>query len=71
MTRVKAKRVKYLVKDVQAKEDLSESESNMRIYVWDSQRLSQGSKSVDDYHREMEMTMIRASILEDQEAITA
>ncbi|RDX93475.1 hypothetical protein CR513_24262, partial [Mucuna pruriens] len=27
--------------------------------------LSQGSKSVDDYHKEMEMTIIRANILED------
>ncbi|RDY12722.1 hypothetical protein CR513_02444, partial [Mucuna pruriens] len=30
------------------------------------QRLSEGSKSVDDYHKEMEMTMIIANILEDQ-----
>ncbi|RDY04268.1 hypothetical protein CR513_12037, partial [Mucuna pruriens] len=31
------------------------------------QHLSQGSKSVDDYHKEIEMTMIRVNILEDQE----
>ncbi|RDX82453.1 hypothetical protein CR513_36755, partial [Mucuna pruriens] len=32
------------------------------------QCLSQGSKSVDDYHKEMDMAMIRANIVEDQEA---
>lgn len=31
------------------------------------QRMSQGSKSVDEYHRDMEMAMIRANIREDIE----
>ncbi|RDY08732.1 hypothetical protein CR513_07011, partial [Mucuna pruriens] len=35
------------------------------------QLLSQGSKSVDNYHKEMKMVMIRANILEDQEATVA
>ncbi|RDX85736.1 hypothetical protein CR513_33032, partial [Mucuna pruriens] len=35
------------------------------------QHLSQGSNIVDDYHKEMEMTMIKANILENQEAIMA
>ncbi|RDY05645.1 hypothetical protein CR513_10493, partial [Mucuna pruriens] len=33
--------------------------------------LSRGSKNVDDYHKEMEITMIRANILEDQEGTMA
>ena len=35
------------------------------------QNLTQGSKSVEDYHKEMEMTMIRANIEEDREATMA
>ena len=32
------------------------------------QRLTQGSMSVEDYHKEMEMLLIRANIEEDREA---
>ena len=35
------------------------------------QRLTQGSKSVEDYHKEMEIAMIRANIEEDPEATMA
>lgn len=35
------------------------------------QRLTQGSMSVEDYHKEMEMMLIRASIDEDREATMA
>ncbi|KAJ8753022.1 hypothetical protein K2173_008809 [Erythroxylum novogranatense] len=35
------------------------------------QRLTQGSKSVEDYHKEMEIVMIRANIVEDPEATMA
>lgn len=35
------------------------------------QGLRQGSKSIEDYHKEMEMAMIRANIEEDREAIMA
>ena len=32
------------------------------------QNLSQGSKSVEDYHKEMEIAMIKANVEEDREA---
>jgi len=32
------------------------------------QSLTQGSKSVEDYHKEMESTMIRTNIVEDRKA---
>ena len=32
------------------------------------QNLIQGSRSVEDYHKEMEVTMIRANVVEDREA---
>ena len=32
------------------------------------QNLTQGYKSVDDYHKEMEIAMIRANLEEDREA---
>ncbi|WOK94284.1 hypothetical protein Cni_G02986 [Canna indica] len=35
------------------------------------QRLYQGTKSVEDYHKEMEMTMIKANIVEDRETTMA
>ncbi|XP_057986077.1 uncharacterized protein LOC131170622, partial [Hevea brasiliensis] len=35
------------------------------------QRLTQGSKSVEDYHKEMEIAMIRANVEEDREATMA
>ncbi|KAJ9175369.1 hypothetical protein P3X46_013932, partial [Hevea brasiliensis] len=35
------------------------------------QRLTQGSKSVEDYHKEMEIAMIRANVKEDREATMA
>ena len=35
------------------------------------QRLTQVSKSVDEYHKEMEIAMIRAKIVEDREATMA
>ena len=35
------------------------------------QSLTQGSKSVEDYHEEMEVAMIRANVEEDQEATMA
>ncbi|KAL0313326.1 UNVERIFIED_CONTAM: hypothetical protein Sradi_5731900 [Sesamum radiatum] len=35
------------------------------------QRLSQGSKSVDEYYKEMEIAMIRTNIMEDNEATMA
>lgn len=35
------------------------------------QRLTQGSKSVDDYYKEMEVAMIRANVEEDREATIA
>ena len=35
------------------------------------QSLSQGYKSVEDYHKEMEITMIKANVEEDREAIMA
>jgi len=36
-----------------------------------SQRLTQGSKSVDEYYKEMEVAMIRANVEEDREATMA
>ncbi|RDX63900.1 hypothetical protein CR513_57608, partial [Mucuna pruriens] len=42
---------------------------SFQSYSEGKKRFSQGSKSVDDYDKEMEMTMIRANILEDQKAI--
>ena len=35
------------------------------------QRLTQGSKSVDEYHKEMEIALIRANVVEDSEATMA
>ena len=35
------------------------------------QRLTQGSKSVDEYHKEMEVDLIRANINEEREATMA
>ncbi|XP_071923188.1 uncharacterized protein [Coffea arabica] len=35
------------------------------------QNLTQGTKSVEDYHKEMEITMLRADIVEDREATMA
>ena len=35
------------------------------------QSLTQGYKSADDYHKEMEIVMIRASVEEDREATMA
>ena len=35
------------------------------------QSLTQGSKSVEDYHKEMEVAMIRATVEEDKEATMA
>lgn len=35
------------------------------------QGLYQGSKSVEDYHKEMEILMIRANVVEDREATMA
>ena len=35
------------------------------------QSLTQGYKSVDDYHNEMEIAMIRANVEEDREATMA
>ena len=35
------------------------------------QSLTQGSKSVEDYHKEMEVAMIRANVEEDREATMA
>ncbi|GKV11026.1 hypothetical protein SLEP1_g22315 [Rubroshorea leprosula] len=35
------------------------------------QGLTQGSKSVEDYHKEMEITMVRANVEEDREATMA
>jgi len=35
------------------------------------QSLSQGSKSVDEYHKEMEITMIQAIVVEDMETTMA
>ena len=35
------------------------------------QSLTQGSKSVEDYHKEMEIVMIKANIEEDKEATMA
>ena len=35
------------------------------------QRLTQGSKSVEDYHKEMEIAMIRANVEEDRETTIA
>ena len=35
------------------------------------QRLTQGARSVDEYHQEMEMAMIRANLKKDREAIMA
>ena len=32
------------------------------------ENLIQGSRSVEDYHKEMELVMIRANVVEDQEA---
>uniref|UniRef100_A0A2N9EJA0 Retrotransposon gag domain-containing protein n=1 Tax=Fagus sylvatica TaxID=28930 RepID=A0A2N9EJA0_FAGSY len=43
--------------------------------IWDLyqklQNLTQGSRSVEDYHKEMEVAMIRANIEEDREATMA
>jgi len=35
------------------------------------QSLHQGSKSMDDYYKEMEITMIQANVIEDREATLA
>ena len=35
------------------------------------QRLTQGSRSVDEYYKEMEVSMIRANVMEDREATMA
>ena len=35
------------------------------------QRLTQGSRSVEDYYKEMEIAMIRANVEEDREATMA
>ena len=35
------------------------------------QKLTQGARSVDEYHQEMEMAMIRANIEKDKEATMA
>ena len=35
------------------------------------QGLNQGYKTVDEYHKEMEIAMIRASVVEDREATIA
>ena len=35
------------------------------------QGLNQGYKTVDEYHKEMEITMIRANVVEDREATMA
>jgi hypothetical protein len=35
------------------------------------QNLTQGSRSVEDYHKEMEVAMIRANVEEDREATMA
>ena len=35
------------------------------------QGLNQGYKTVDEYHKEMEIAMIRANVVEDREAIMA
>jgi hypothetical protein len=35
------------------------------------QNLTQGSRSMEDYHKEMEVAMIRANVEEDQEATMA
>ncbi|KAK8701391.1 hypothetical protein V6N13_019778 [Hibiscus sabdariffa] len=39
--------------------------------AWESKGLKQGSRSVEDYFKEMEMAMMRASIEEDREATMA
>ncbi|GKU99868.1 hypothetical protein SLEP1_g12650 [Rubroshorea leprosula] len=45
------------------------------VVWWDqlvlSRRLTQGSKSVENYHKEMEITMVRANVEEDREATMA
>ena len=35
------------------------------------QTLRQGNRSVEDYHKEMEILMIRANVVEDREATMA
>ena len=35
------------------------------------QRLTQGSRSVDEYYKEMEVSIIRANVMEDREATMA
>ncbi|KAL2518543.1 Retrotrans gag domain-containing protein [Abeliophyllum distichum] len=41
------------------------------IMWWDQLSLTQGLNSVEDYHKEMEMAMIRANVEEDSEATLA
>ena len=35
------------------------------------QSLTQGSKSVEEYHKEMEIAMVRANVMEDKEVTMA
>ncbi|GKV11001.1 hypothetical protein SLEP1_g22290 [Rubroshorea leprosula] len=39
--------------------------------VWWDQGLTQGSRSIEDYHKEMEIAMVRANVEEDREATVA
>ena len=42
-----------------------------RVFYLKFQGLNQGYKTVDEYHKEMEITMIWANVVEDREAIMA
>ena len=46
------------------------SHYHRELYQW-LQSLTQGSKSVEDYHKEMEIAMIKANVEEDREATMA
>ena len=43
------------------------SHYHRKLYQW-LENLSQGSESVEDYHKEMEIAMIKANVEEDSEA---
>ncbi|RDX93481.1 hypothetical protein CR513_24251, partial [Mucuna pruriens] len=76
--------IQCIVKNIQAKEGKSDPEAYLELEMHVDQIFScqsyseelhnkfqclyQGSKSVDDYHKDIKMTIIRANILEDQEA---
>ncbi|RVW23986.1 hypothetical protein CK203_092061 [Vitis vinifera] len=49
-----------------------QGKNDPEVYLeWEKKSLTQGYRSVDDYHKEMEIAMIRANVEEDREATMA